>query len=173
MFDTPVAPVYFAVVFLIHPHLGFIVLGSGAALVIVALLNQRVTAAPFNQANSYGARANMASSSTRRPMAWRSSGGWRRSTRRYWQRSNRQALHRSGSGATCPASRTGRPMENTRSRRSAARRNLPRRQAPGWEGVRTMVTTSRNDRHLFSGRIACRWILHHASGAEHFVSAAE
>ena len=55
MFDTPVAPVYFAVVFLIHPHLGFIVLGSGVALVIVALLNQRVTAVPFNQANNYGA----------------------------------------------------------------------------------------------------------------------
>ena len=29
MFDAPVAPVYFAVVFLIHPHLGFIVLGVG------------------------------------------------------------------------------------------------------------------------------------------------
>ena len=59
MFDTPVAPVYFAVVFLIHPHLGFIVLGTGVALVVVALLNQRVTAVPFNQANNYGARANL------------------------------------------------------------------------------------------------------------------
>ena len=39
MFDTPVAPVYFAVVFLIHPQLGIIVLGSGAALVIMALLD--------------------------------------------------------------------------------------------------------------------------------------
>ena len=29
MFDAPVAPAYFAVVFLIHPHLGFIVLGVG------------------------------------------------------------------------------------------------------------------------------------------------
>ena len=66
MFDTPVAPVYFAVVFLIHPHLGFIVLASGVALVIVALLNQRVTAVPFNQANSYGARANMTAESMAR-----------------------------------------------------------------------------------------------------------
>jgi ATP-binding cassette subfamily C protein len=66
MFDTPVAPVYFAVVFLIHPHLGFIVLGSGAALVIVALLNQRVTAIPFNQANNYGARANLTAESMAR-----------------------------------------------------------------------------------------------------------
>src|SRR5262249_60732069 len=43
MFDAPVAPLYFAVVFLIHPHLGLIVLGSGVALMGVALLNQRIT----------------------------------------------------------------------------------------------------------------------------------
>ena len=66
MFDTPVAPVYFAVVFLIHPHLGFIVLGSGVALVIVALLNQRVTAVPFNQANNYGARSTLTAESMAR-----------------------------------------------------------------------------------------------------------
>ncbi|MCK1642175.1 type I secretion system permease/ATPase [Bradyrhizobium sp. 157] len=66
MFDTPVAPVYFAVVFLIHPHLGFIVLGAGVALVIVALINQRVTAIPFNQANNYGARANLQAESMAR-----------------------------------------------------------------------------------------------------------
>ena len=66
MFDAPVAPVYFAVVFLIHPHLGFIVLGAGVALVVVALLNQRVTAVPFNQANSYGARANLQAESMAR-----------------------------------------------------------------------------------------------------------
>jgi ATP-binding cassette subfamily C protein len=66
MFDTPVSPVYFAVVFLIHPHLGFIVLGAGVALVIVALVNQRVTAIPFNQANNYGARANLQAESMAR-----------------------------------------------------------------------------------------------------------
>ncbi|WP_334373862.1 type I secretion system permease/ATPase [Bradyrhizobium sp. AZCC 1719] len=66
MFDTPVSPVYFAVVFLIHPQLGFIVLGAGVALVIVALLNQRVTAMPFNQANNYGARANLQAESMAR-----------------------------------------------------------------------------------------------------------
>ncbi|WP_065751254.1 type I secretion system permease/ATPase [Bradyrhizobium paxllaeri] len=66
MFDTPVSPVYFAVVFLIHPHLGFIVLGSGVALIMVALLNQRVTAIPFNQANNYGARANLQAESMAR-----------------------------------------------------------------------------------------------------------
>ncbi|WP_249779112.1 type I secretion system permease/ATPase [Bradyrhizobium sediminis] len=66
MFDTPVSPVYFAVVFLIHPHLGFIVLATGAALVAVALLNQRVTAVPFTQANNYGTRANLQAESMAR-----------------------------------------------------------------------------------------------------------
>jgi ATP-binding cassette, subfamily C, bacterial len=66
MFDTPVTPVYFAVVFLIHPHLGFIVLSSGVALMAVALLNQRVTAVPFTQANNYGARANLQAESMAR-----------------------------------------------------------------------------------------------------------
>lgn len=66
MFDAPVTPVYFAVVFLIHPHLGFIVLASGVALMAVALLNQRVTAVPFTQANNFGARANLQAESMAR-----------------------------------------------------------------------------------------------------------
>ena len=59
MFDAPVSPVYFAVVFLIHPHLGLIVLSSGVALMGVAILNQKVTAIPFTRANAFGTRANL------------------------------------------------------------------------------------------------------------------
>ena len=59
MFDAPVAPVYFAVVFLIHPHLGLIVLSAGVALMAVAILNQKVTAIPFTRANAFGTRANL------------------------------------------------------------------------------------------------------------------
>jgi ATP-binding cassette subfamily C protein len=66
MFDTPVTPVYFGVVFLIHPHFGFILLSSGVALVAVALLNQRVTAVSFTRANNYGTRANLQAESMAR-----------------------------------------------------------------------------------------------------------
>lgn len=59
MFDAPVAPIYFAVVFLIHPHLGLIVLSAGVALMGVALLNQKITAVPFTRANAFGTRANL------------------------------------------------------------------------------------------------------------------
>ena len=59
MFDAPVAPLYFMVVFLVHPHLGLIVLTSGVILMGVALLNQKITALPFTRANAFGTRANL------------------------------------------------------------------------------------------------------------------
>ncbi|MGO4712005.1 type I secretion system permease/ATPase [Bradyrhizobium sp. 2TAF24] len=59
IFDTPVAPAYLTVVFLIHPQLGLIVLAAGILLFIVALINQRVTAIPFTRANAFGTRANL------------------------------------------------------------------------------------------------------------------
>ncbi len=59
MFDAPISPIYFMVVFLIHPQLGLIVLTSGMLLVGVALINQKVTAVPFTRANAFGTRANL------------------------------------------------------------------------------------------------------------------
>jgi ATP-binding cassette, subfamily C, bacterial len=53
MFDAPLAPLYFAVVFLIHPTLGFIVIGAGLLLCVVAFINQRITAAPFAEAGGH------------------------------------------------------------------------------------------------------------------------
>jgi ATP-binding cassette subfamily C protein len=59
MFDAPVSPVYLLVVFMIHPQLGFIVMTTGAALLLVALINQKVTAVSFARANAYATRANL------------------------------------------------------------------------------------------------------------------
>lgn len=59
MLDMPVAPVYLLVVFLIHPHLGFIVMGTGVILIGLALLNQKFTAVHFGRANAFGTRANL------------------------------------------------------------------------------------------------------------------
>jgi ATP-binding cassette, subfamily C, bacterial len=60
MFDVPVAPVYLTAVFLIHPHLGFIVTATGATLFVIAMINQKLTAVPYAQANTFATRANMA-----------------------------------------------------------------------------------------------------------------
>jgi ATP-binding cassette subfamily C protein len=59
MFDAPIAPAYLLVVFLIHPHLGFILSATSALLVVVALVNQKVTAVPFARAAAFGTRANL------------------------------------------------------------------------------------------------------------------
>jgi ATP-binding cassette, subfamily C, bacterial len=59
-FDVPVAPVYLLAVFLIHPHLGFIVGATGGILFVIALINQKLTAVPYAQASTYASRANLA-----------------------------------------------------------------------------------------------------------------
>ncbi|MEO1066283.1 MAG: type I secretion system permease/ATPase [Pseudomonadota bacterium] len=59
MLDAPVAPLYVLAVFLIHPHLGFIVCCTMAALFIIALINQKMTAVPFGKANAFASRANL------------------------------------------------------------------------------------------------------------------
>ena len=60
MMDVPVAPIYLAATFLIHPDLGWIVGGTGLVLFTIALVNQKLTAVPYTQANTFAMRANLA-----------------------------------------------------------------------------------------------------------------
>lgn len=57
--DAPIAPFFVLAVFLIHPHLGAIVITSAILLLIVTLLNQRATAAGFGEATNYQTKANL------------------------------------------------------------------------------------------------------------------
>lgn len=57
--DVPFAPLFILVIFLIHPHLGLIVVVTSLALLVVALVNQRMTAKPFAEANLSQSKANM------------------------------------------------------------------------------------------------------------------
>jgi ATP-binding cassette, subfamily C, bacterial len=57
--DAPMAPIFVLAVFLVHPHLGFIVVGSMLLLLAIALINQRATAAPFAEANTHQSKANL------------------------------------------------------------------------------------------------------------------
>lgn len=58
LFDAPMAPLYFAAIFLINWHLGYIVLIAGLLLVAIALLNQRATSLPLGQAGAFAAKAD-------------------------------------------------------------------------------------------------------------------
>ncbi|MFD1344743.1 type I secretion system permease/ATPase [Litorisediminicola beolgyonensis] len=57
--DVPFAPLFVLAIFLVHPDLGLITLGTAGALVVVALVNQRLTSAPFARANTAQSRANL------------------------------------------------------------------------------------------------------------------
>ncbi len=58
LFDAPLAPIYLAVVFLIHPDLGWITVGAAVTLVTIALINQRATSVPLGQAGAHAAKAD-------------------------------------------------------------------------------------------------------------------
>ncbi len=57
--DAPIAPIFLLAVFLIHPHLGLIVVVTAILLLIFTQINQRVTAAPFAEANAAQVKANL------------------------------------------------------------------------------------------------------------------
>lgn len=56
MFDLPWAPIYIAVIFLLHPALGAFAFGSAVALVSMALLNEHLVKKPLAEANEAAAR---------------------------------------------------------------------------------------------------------------------
>ena len=58
LFDAPLAPIYLAVVFLIHPDLGWITLIAALVLMVIAFVNQRATAQPLGQAGAHAAKAD-------------------------------------------------------------------------------------------------------------------
>jgi ATP-binding cassette subfamily C protein len=58
LFDAPMAPLYFAAVFLIHRDLGFIVLAAGVALFGIAILNQKATSPPLVHAGQHASMAD-------------------------------------------------------------------------------------------------------------------
>ena len=57
IFDLPWAPIYIAVIFILHPLLGAFALASAIALVLLALLNERWVRTPLAEANEASARS--------------------------------------------------------------------------------------------------------------------
>ncbi|MGO4676005.1 type I secretion system permease/ATPase [Bosea sp. 2YAB26] len=61
MLDAPTAPIYLLAVYLIHPHLGYIVTVAAIVLFVVAYFNQKLTAVPFARSSAFATRANLQS----------------------------------------------------------------------------------------------------------------
>ncbi|WP_424942676.1 type I secretion system permease/ATPase [Aliiroseovarius crassostreae] len=57
--DVPFAPLFIVAIFLVHPHLGSIVVATALLLLVIAIVNQKITAKPFAEANLSQSRANV------------------------------------------------------------------------------------------------------------------
>lgn len=57
--DAPMAPLFILAVFFVHADLGFIVVGCTLLLLVIALMNQRATVAPFGEASMHQSKANL------------------------------------------------------------------------------------------------------------------
>lgn len=57
-FDAPWFPVYLFVIFLFEPALGWFALGGTLILIVLAIVNERVTRAPLSEANSMAVTAS-------------------------------------------------------------------------------------------------------------------
>jgi ATP-binding cassette subfamily C exporter for protease/lipase len=57
-FDAPWFPIYLAVIFLFQVPLGFFALGGTIILIVLAIVNERITRKPLKEANSLSVEAN-------------------------------------------------------------------------------------------------------------------
>ena len=61
MFDIPWAPIFVAMIFVFHPLLGWLSVAGGVFLVVITVLNQRMTKEPLMRANAATLRGEMMS----------------------------------------------------------------------------------------------------------------
>ncbi|MEM8823703.1 MAG: type I secretion system permease/ATPase [Pseudomonadota bacterium] len=59
LFDIPWTPLFLAAIFIFHPWLGFLAIGGGALLIMIAVINQWTTSGPMAEANKSTARAEL------------------------------------------------------------------------------------------------------------------
>ncbi|WP_417712484.1 type I secretion system permease/ATPase [Roseibium aggregatum] len=57
--DGPFAPLFLVAIYLIHPHLGMIVGGTCVLLLVIAVINQKITSRHFSDANQNQSKANL------------------------------------------------------------------------------------------------------------------
>ena len=58
VFDAPMAPFYLGAVYLIHPELGNIATFAALLLLVIAYINQKMTAGSFGEANQFASKAD-------------------------------------------------------------------------------------------------------------------
>jgi len=91
-FDIPWTPLFFFGIFLFHPGLGVLALVGGALLVVAALLNQRTTRRPLQEANAALHRAETMGNEIRGESEMIQSLGMRGSAFERWKQARDKSL---------------------------------------------------------------------------------
>ncbi|WP_171235132.1 type I secretion system permease/ATPase [Ruegeria sp. HKCCA6837] len=93
--DLPWTPVFLGAIFLFHPLLGWLAVGSGVVLVVIALLNQAMTSRKVAEAQSATARANAFSEHARQAAEVVRSQGMQADVTKRWLSQRSDALRQS------------------------------------------------------------------------------
>jgi ATP-binding cassette subfamily C protein len=59
LFDVPWTPLFLVAIFVFHPWLGYLAVGGGAVLIVIAVINQWLTSGPMAEATLATARAEL------------------------------------------------------------------------------------------------------------------
>ena len=92
LFDLPWVPVFLAAIFFFHPYLGFLAIGGGAFLILVTLLNQKMTTHPLMTANGAQIATDRLSDQLRDEAELIQALGMRKSSFLRWQASRARAV---------------------------------------------------------------------------------
>lgn len=90
--DIPWTPIFVAAIFLFHPLLGWLAVGGGTLLVVIALLNQALTHRKVAEAQAASARANSFSEHARQAAEVVRSQGMQADVSKRWKKQRTEAL---------------------------------------------------------------------------------
>ncbi len=90
--DIPWTPIFIAAIFLFHPLLGWLAVGGGTLLVVIALLNQMLTHRKVAEAQAASARANSFSEHARQAAEVVRSQGMQADVSNRWLKQRTEAL---------------------------------------------------------------------------------
>ncbi|MEM6408810.1 MAG: type I secretion system permease/ATPase [Pseudomonadota bacterium] len=92
LFDIPWTPFFLAAIFIFHPWLGYLALGGGTLLILLTLLNQKITRQPQLDASINAMQANRLSDAIMTQPEVIQGLGMRKASFDRWQRVRQQSL---------------------------------------------------------------------------------
>lgn len=96
MLDVPWVPVFMALIFFINPHMGLAAIGGAVLMLVLGIVNDRMTRPALNAAQEFSSKAYSAAESAVRNAAVVESMGMRRNVMARWHRENEKVLSLQG-----------------------------------------------------------------------------